>query len=209
MRRHYFYKAGTTPMWIHVPGTPITLPGEQTKYERLPGMTDWAPRGVVSRVGQGLAQDQSMDDIAEAEATRGLGGRAAAGAGTGLLAGAASARLAGGEAVAAPFKNILKRGINAESLRGLRKLPMKAGLLPLLGIGIGAATGVGSWAAGRDARRAQAKSVGKGLLSEQILQQHAIGQARQGEQTRQLTKLPIESASMPSPKATVLSSSGV
>ena len=169
MRRHYFYKAGTTPIWIHVPGTPITLPGESTKYERLPGMTDWAPRDVVSRVGQGLAQEQDMDDIAENEATRGLGGRAAGGAGGGLLAGAVGARLVGGEAVSAPFKNILKSGINSASLKGLRKLPMKAGLLPLIGLGVGTAAGVGSWAMGRDQRKAQAKSVGKGLLSEQIL----------------------------------------
>ena len=196
-------------MWIHVPGTPITLPGERTQYERLPGMTNWAPREAVSRVGEGLARSRSIEDIAESEASQDFGGSVMKGGGGGLLGGSVLARLSGGEAVTAPFKNMLERGVNMKTFKGLSKLPTRAKLLPLLGMGTGAAAGIGSWAMGRDARRDQARSVGKGLLSEQILQQHAIGNARRGEETRKLSRLPIESASMPSPKATVLSSSGV
>ena len=204
MKRHYFYKEGAAPMWIHVPGTPITLPGEQTKYERLPGMTEWAPREVVERMGKGLAGGKSVAELSDTEAQRGLGGGMTTGAAAGGAGGAALARLAGGQKATAPFRDILKRGLNKSSLKGLSKLPGSAKLLPLLGLGLGAAAGAGGWATGRDARQQEARSVGKGLLSEQILQQHSIGQARQG-----LKRIPIESASMPSPKATVLSSSGV
>lgn len=209
MRRYYFSKESSAPIWIHVPGTPVTLPGERTEYERLPGMTNWAPRGIVSRVGQGLAQEKGIEDIAENEASRGLGTSALKGSGGGVLGGSVLSRVVGGEAVSKPFKNILKKGLTRESLRGLSKLPTSAKVLPLLGLGVGAASGVGSWAMGQDSRREQARAVGKGLLSEQILQQHSLGQARQGLKARQLSKLPVESASEMSPKATVLSSSGV
>lgn len=203
MQRRYFSKEGAVPMWIHVPGTPVTLPGETTQYERLPGMTDWAPRDVVSRVGKGIAQDKNIQDIAEQEAQRGLLRTTATGAAGGLLGGAMLSRLVGGEAVAAPFKEILKRGISKDTLRGLGHLPRVAKILPLLGLGIGTAAGAGNWAQGRDARRSQAKAVGKGLLSEQILQQHQLNQARDSR------KLPLESATESATKATAISRAGV
>ena len=209
MGRHYFNKEGNVPMWVHIPGTPITLPGERTQYERLPGMTDWAPRDTVSRVGKGLAEKQDISEIAESEANQGLGASAIKGGAGGLLGGSMLARLVGGQAVSAPFKNVLKGGLNKSTMSGLSKIPMSAKALPLLGVGAGLASGIGGWASGRDERRNQAASVSKGLLSEQILQQHSLGQAQQGAQGKQLSKLPIESASMPSPKATVLSSAGV
>jgi len=203
MKRHYFNKEGAAPIWIHVPGTPITLPGETTKYERLPGMTDWAPRGVVSRVGRGLAENKDMTEIAEQEANKDLGASAARGGAGGLLGGAMLSRLIGGEKVTTPFKNILKRGLNKQTLQGLGKLPRAAKVLPLLGMGLGAATGMGSWAAGRDKRREQAAAVGKGLLSEQILQQHSLNKARESQ------RVPLETATEYPTKATAINGSGV
>lgn len=203
MRKRYFTKEGAIPMWVHIPGTPITLPGETTKYERLPGMTDWAPRGVVSRVGRGLAENRDIQDIAEQEANQGLLAKTVSGGTGGLLGGAMLSRLAGGEAVIAPFKDILKRGINKQTLQGLSKVPRMARVLPAVGLGIGAATGIGNWAMGRDDRKAQAKAVGRGLLSEQILQQHELNQARNSR------KVPLTTATESPTKATAISSSGV
>jgi len=204
MRRHYFIKEGASPVWIHVPGTPFTLPGERTQYSRLPGMTEWAPRDVVERMGKGLAGDQTVKNLAQAESQQGLPGHLGKGAIGGAVGGAMASRIFGGESVTAPFKNIFKKGITRESLKGLSKLPRSAKILPLLGLGLGAAGGIGSWASGRDAREQEAREVGKGLLSEQILQQHSIGQARRG-----LAKLPIETASENSTKAVTLGNTGV
>lgn len=215
MKRHYFYKQGASPVWIHVPGTPFTLPGERTQYDRLPGMTDWAPRDVIGRVGKGLKEDKPIQSLVEQERQQGLLGSAAKGGIGGLVGGSMAARLAGGEKSTAPLKQVLKKGLSSGTMKGLSKFPRSAKILPLLGLGLGAAGGVGSWASGQDERGQEARGVAKGLLSEQILQQHSIGQARGGlaqqQQQRQphLAKLPPESASEQSPKAAVLGNTGV
>jgi hypothetical protein len=158
---------------------------------------------VVSRVGRGLRENREVRDIAEQEANQGLGSNAARGGAGGLLGGAMIARIVGGEKSVAPFKKILAKGINKNTLRGLSRLPWAAKWLPLLGAGLGTAAGVGSWATGRDKRREQAAAVGKGLLSEQILQQHQINQARTAR------KMPLESATERATKATTVNSTGV
>ena len=211
MRRHYFIKEGASPIWIHVPGTPFTLPGERTQYSRLPGMTEWAPRDVVERMGRGLAEDKSVKSLVEQEKQQGLLSHLVRGSGGGLVGGAIGGRLMGGEAATNPFKQIFKKGLNLKTLKGLSKLPRSAKLLPLLGLGAGAAGGVGMWSQGQDARKREAQEVAKGLLSEQILQQHSIGQARRGLENRSqhLAKLPADSAFENSPKAVVLGNTGV
>jgi hypothetical protein len=170
-------------------------------------MTEWASNEVVEDVGRGLKANQSIEQIDEDAANRGLLGTAIKGGLGGTVGGAAIARLAGGEATVAPFKKMLSKGITKQTLKGLSKLPGSAKLLPLLGLGVGAAGGVGAWAMGRDDRRRQARQVSKGLLSEQVLQQHAIDKARKS--VGLLHRSPIETAHAPSPKAVVLGSSGV
>lgn len=209
MRRHYFVKEGA-PVWIHVPGTPFTLPGERPRYERLPGMVDWAPREAVERVGRGLKEDVPIEALAEQEAQRGLLTNILKGGGGGAIAGSMGARLVGGEKATAPIKQIYKKGLSRKALASLSKLPRLAKVLPLLGMGAGLAGGIGSWAAGREGRREEAQSISKGLLSEQILQEHALNQARQSLQQRPLLmRRPPESARVSAPKAVVLSTTGV
>ncbi len=208
MRKHYFVKEGS-PVWIHVPGTPFTLPGERQQYARLPGMTEWAPNEVVERMGKGLKDNVPAEELAQEESERGLLTSAAKGGVGGGIAGSIAARIAGGEASTAPFKKLFKKGLTKKTLEGLSKVPRSGKILPLLGLGAGVAGGVGDWAVGRDQRHQEAQEVAKGLLSEQILQQHAIGKARESTGTPILSRLPAETASMPSPKAVVLGSTGV
>jgi len=178
MRRHYFIKEGA-PVWIRIPGTPFTLAGTQTQSARLPGMTEWAPREVVERMGAGLKEDVPVEELANREANRGLLSSAGAGAAGGGILGALGGRLMGGAESVAPFKNILNKGLTRETFKGLSKIPRAAKLLPLLGVGAGLAGGVGAWATGRNERRREAQEVSKGLLSEQILQQQALTGARE------------------------------
>lgn len=208
MRRYYFVKEGA-PIWIHVPGTPFTLPGELPRYERLPGMIEWAPHDAVERVGLGLKEDVPIEQLAEEEAQRGLLSNVLRGSGGGLIGGTMSARLMGGERASAPIKQIYKKGLTRKTLRGLSKLPRAAKILPLLGTGAGLAGGIGAWAAGREGRKEEAQNISKGLLSEQILQEHALNQARQSLQQPLLNRRPAESAQVTAPKAVVLSTTGV
>ncbi len=210
MRRHYFVKEGA-PVWIHVPGTPFTLPGERPQYARLPGMTEWAPNEVVERIGRGIKEDVPVEELAERESKRGLLTHLGKGGVGGGIAGAMGARLLGGEAAFAPIKKMFQKGVSRKTMQGLSRLPGLSKALPLAGIGAGLAGGLGTWAAGQDNRRREAQDVSKGLLSEQILQQHAIGKARESADrgTPLLSRLPTETASMPSPKIVVDGNTGV
>jgi len=208
MGRYYFIKEGA-PVWIHVPGTPFTLPGERPRYTRLPGMSEWAPNEVVERVGKGLKQNVPIEELAESESGRGLLSSAGKGGIGGGIAGSMAARIVGGDAAVAPIKDIYRKGLSRKSLQGLRNLPRAAKILPLLGLGLGVTGGVGGWAMGQDKRRREAHEVAKGLLSEQVLQQHSIGKARSSLDTPLIRRQAPESASDPSPRAAVMSTTGV
>jgi hypothetical protein len=205
--RHYFIKEGEAPVWIRVPGTPFTMLGSPTKHERLPGMTEWAPRPVVERMSKGLQQKIDPETLVQREEEEGLPWDAAKGGIGGLTAGALAGRLAGGEATTAPLRELLAKGVSKETLKGLKNVPRAAKILPLAGAGAGALGGAAYWSAGKPARREQAEEVAKGLLSEKILQQHSINQARQSVSA--LKGLPVETARAESPVVVTPGNTGV
>ena len=194
------------PVWIRVPGTPFTLPGAPTRYERLPGMSEWAPRDVVERMGKGLSQDVPAEYLAERESQKGLPGSLIGGGIAGGTGGALVGRLAGGEAVTAPVKDLLSGGITKRTLRGLKDVPRVGKVAPLVGAGLGLLGGASLWSGTKGVRRQQAKEVARGLLSEQILQQSALQQASSNPVLRGLD---IESASAPSPLVVMPGYTGV
>lgn len=205
--RHYFVKHGA-PVWINIPGTPFTLPGFPARYERLPGMTEWAPRTTVESVGKKLQTDKPMEQIAEEEANVGLGTSVGTGAFAGTTGGLLAGRLSGGSKFTQPFKDILSKGLSKETLRGIKNIPRVAKVAPFIGLGAGLAGGLGHWASGREGRRQEASEVAKGLLSEQVLQQHSLNQARQSAQPSALQGLPISTATAPAPIVTTQSNTG-
>lgn len=207
MRKYYFVKHGT-PVWIRVPGTPLTLTGFPSRYDRLPGMTEWAPRDVIERVGQGLKDDTSVDELAARERNRGLLSDTAKGGVVGGGLGAFAGRLQAGKAATKPFREILNKGLSSETARGLKNVPRMAKILPLIGLGAGLAGGVGTWAAGRGERGHEAREVSKGLLTEDILQHHALGKARSSLNPA-LKNIPASSASVEAPSVAVLGNTGV
>ncbi len=207
MRLHYFIKEGESPVWIRVPGTPFTLLGSPTKYERLPGMTEWAPRPVVERVGKGLQQKIDPGVLAQQEGERGLPWTLGKGGIGGLTAGALAARLSGGEASVAPFKEMLSKGLSRETLKGLKNLPRAAKILPLAGAGAGLLGGAAYWQGGRGGRTQQAEEVAKGLLSEKILQTKDINAARRSVSA--LQGLPHETATAEPPVVVTPGNTGV
>lgn len=186
------------PLWVHVPGMPITLPGKATQTARLPGMVEWAPQPMVERVGRGLRKGFDAETLAEQEAQRGLPGRIAMGAGLGVGAGAIGGRFLGGEAAATPFKQLLEKGIGRQTLKGLSKLPTSMKLAPLFGLGAGAGIAAARWAQGRGDRQRQAKEVARGLLLENQLQYNDL-----------LRGIPAESASATAPIAVTPGNTGV
>jgi len=165
------------PVWVHIPGTPLTLPGRQTQFDRLPGMTDWAPQPVISRVAQGLQKNTPLEEIAKNEGEQGIGKAVGAGLLGGGVAGTLAGRLFSGEAGTAPLKDVLKKGITAASLRGLRNIPKGMLALPLLGAGGGTALGLALWQGNKANREQQAQDVARGLLTERILQRHQLREA--------------------------------
>jgi hypothetical protein len=205
--RHFFVKYGA-PVWIHVPGTPFTLAGFPERYERLPGMTEWAPRRTVENVGKQLQTAAPMEQIAADEANAGLGTSVGTGAIAGTTGGLLAGRLASGDNFAAPFKKLLSKGLSRDTLRGLKNIPRSSKIAPLIGLGAGAAAGLGHWASGREDRRQTANEVAKGLLSEQVLQQHSLNQARQSAQPSALQGLPVDTATAPAPIVTTQSNTG-
>lgn len=200
-------KGAQSPIWVRVPGSPFTFLGSAPKHERLPGMTEWAPREVIERVGKGLQRKEDPEELIRREEYRGLPESMTAGGVGGLTAGSLAGRLAGGEAATAPFKELLAKGLSKDTLSGLKRVPRISKALPLIGAGAGLLGGAGYWQAGREKRREEADEVAKGLLSEKILQRHAIERARQS--VRPLQGLPVETASMPSPVVVTPGNTGV
>lgn len=190
-------------VWTRVPGTPFTLPGSPTIRERLPGMTEWAPRDMISRMAQGLEQGElSPEQLAEAEAQRGQPGTMGFGAAAGLTGGGVLGRLAGGEAAIQPLKEIYRKGVSGQTLRGLGKLPAAMKILPLLGLGAGAVLGKRHWEQKQPEQRQKALGVSKGLLAERILQSNALREAINTTSPYTgglLSGLPITSAHTPTP----------
>jgi len=185
------------PFWVHVPGLPFTLPGTITQKERLPGMNEWLPRPLIERVAKGMRQGASPEELAELEAKSGLLSNVGVGGGIGAASGALGARLLGGEAASAPFKNILKRGLTGQTLKGLGKLPLSAKILPALGLTGGAGLAALRWMQREGERKRQAQAVAEGLLTESRLRSNA------------LQKLPVESASVQAPTAVTTGNTGV
>ena len=130
-------KRGQSPVWVRVPWSPFTFLGSAPRHERLPGMTEWAPREVVERVGKGLQQKVDPDILTAREEHRGLLKSMTAGGIGGFTGGALAGRLAKGEAASAPLKAILAKGINRQTLAGLKKIPRLSKMLPLIGAGAG------------------------------------------------------------------------
>lgn len=190
-------------VWTRVPGTPFTLPGSPTIRERLPGMTEWAPRDMISRMAKGLERGElSPAELAELEAKRDELGQTGFGAGIGLTGGSILGRLIGGEAATQPFLDIYKQGITGQTLKGLSKMPAAMKILPLLGLGAGAYLGRQHWAKGKEGRRRQALGISKGLLAERILQSNALREALNTTTPYTgglLSGLPITSAYTPTP----------
>ncbi len=194
------------PVWTRVPGTPFTLPGSGTYTERLPGMEGWVPRDVVERVSRALAEGEDIRSLASRESREGAGAATSLGAGVGGVAGLLGARLAEGEKGFAPFKDILKRGITRDTLKGLRKIPLSMKLAPAAGAALGGLGMLGSWAAGGPKRGEDAEQVARGLLAEKLLQRRALEEAVKSPRPYVgsiLRGLPVTSASSPPPYVTM------
>lgn len=204
--REYLTKLGEgSPVWVRIPGTPFTMIGSSTRYERLPGMIEWAPTDVITRVGKGLAKDYPPNFLAEQEGERGLLKNLVGGGVAGTTAGLLGGRLLGGEASLSPVFNLWKKGLSGQTLRNLKNVPLPMKLAPLLGAGLGLAAGKRVWESGKKERENQAKEVSKGLLAEQVLQTDAINRAWRALHQ----KNPAETASSPMPLVASLGTMGV
>lgn len=201
MHRQYFTKTGA-PVWVHVPGTPFTLPGSPRYRERLPGMTKWVDRDLVERVSKGLSQGSDVDSIAAKESISGLPGAVSGPAVGGGVLGLLAGRLAGGSESVAPLKAILEKGIGRGTLAGLKNLPRYMYAAPLLGAALGGGYGLSKWVADKPARSDAAKQTARGLLAEQVLQRNALREAVKTDQPYTaplLRSIPLTSASATAP----------
>ena len=178
MKKYYFTKYGT-PVWIRVPGTPFGTAAFPETANRLPGMTEWAPNDVISRVGRSVRADVPLDEIEQQEMNSTLGSNLAKGGLIGGVGGGLAARVFGGEAVTKPFTEIGTHGLNKETFRGLKNIPRVGKIVPAAGLGAGLLGALYNWHKTKPNRKAQTQDVVKGLLTEQILQQHALNQASQ------------------------------
>lgn len=176
------FEKSAVAVWTHVPGTPFTLPGSPEIKERLPGMVDWAPREMITRIARGLRAGKGPEDLAKAEGMKGLPLTAGGGALAGGTLGAMAGRLIGGQATTQPFKNLWSQGLSRGSLKQLSKIPMSAKMAPLLGLGIGAGVGALKWLKDAPGKRQQAFDVSRGLLAEKVLQEKALGEAKASDQ---------------------------
>ncbi|RKY28740.1 MAG: hypothetical protein DRP83_00130 [Planctomycetota bacterium] len=210
MRNGLLKYAGS--VWFRPPGVPFTFAGSPDYQERLTGMTKWAPRGMVENVAEGLQEGRTVEELAQEERSKGLLKSLGVGALAGGTAGGVAGRVVGGEAVAAPFKELLSKGVSRNTLKGLWKIPGSAKLLPLLGIGGGLLAGGALWGAGRGRRESQARQVSRGLLAERVLQRNALKEALKTEQPYNqplLRGVPLTSASADTPYAVNLPYSGM
>jgi hypothetical protein len=179
------------PVWAHIPGTPFTLPGRQTQYERLPGMTDWAPRPMVTRVAKGLSDKKPLADIVREEGLEGRGRALATGGIGGGIGGGLLGRLLSGGAGTAPLREIASKGLSRETIQGLSRIPKAMWAAPLLGSLLGAGLTHHAWAGKKGGREQQARDVSRGLLAERLIQNNQLRQAIQGQlQGLQASSLP-------------------
>jgi len=185
-------------VYAKVPGLPISVPGRVTQYERLPGMTDWASRDVISRLGEGVRQGENQSTLIEAEKNRGLGESIGLGAAVGGFGGGVLGRFMSGEAATAPIRNLLRRGASIRGLRGLAKIPGPAKALALGGAGLGALSGGIEWGTHGQDREDIARSVLRGLRREKLLQSNAT-QQNQVLKRQLLTENPMPSATAEQP----------
>lgn len=186
-------KNANIPLWLKVPGATVPITGPPAPYERLPGMTEWAPREMVEDVAKGIRGGQDVEDIAKEQSNKGLLGDAAISGLTGTFGGVLGGRLLGGETAWDPFKGMFSKGLaggGLSSLKGLR-WPMIA--LPLAGAGLGVGLAAKNWAEQAPHRQRQTYDVARGLLAERVLQRDALGQAMDREATT-LKGLPHQSA---------------
>jgi hypothetical protein len=166
---------------VQVPGLPLTIPGSFTQYERLPGMSEWAPHEVITRMGKGMHRGEDLDALIEKEKEKGLGKSLAMGAAGGGLGGGLLGRLVSGEAATAPIKKLLREGTGTSlrGLRGLSRIPGAAKALALGGVGLGTLAGSIGWGMGSENRADTARAVAQGLRREQIMQMNANLQNRE------------------------------
>jgi hypothetical protein len=192
-------KNANIPLWLRVPGATIPITGQPTPEERLPGMTEWAPREMVEDVAQGVRRGRDVEDIAQEQSRKGLLGPAAVAGLTGTVGGVLGARVLGGEEAWAPFKGMLNKGlINSGGAAELRNLRWPMIALPLAGAGLGVGLAAKNWADEAPHRQRQTYDVARGLLSERILQRDSLGQAI-GRETSSLRGIPHQSANATSP----------
>lgn len=201
------------PVWTRIPGTPFTLPGRPAYRERLPGMTEWASRDMVERMGKGLEQGQTVEDLVQSEGSRGLLRHVGIGALGGGVLGGAAGRLVGGEAASRPLKNVLKSGISRKALSSLKNVPAVAKWAPLAGAGAGLLAGAGLWKGRESERERKAQEVARGLTAERILQHNALKHALMGsaqpESQPLLRGIPLTSANTQVPYAITMSDTGL
>lgn len=162
-------------IWTKVPGLPFTVPGTITQYERMPGMSEWVPRDVITRMGEGMRRGEDLDALVEKEKGEGLGKSLGTGALAGGVGGGLLGRLVSGEAATAPIKEIFQQGAGTSlrGLRGLSRIPGAAKALALGGAGLGALTGGIGWGMGSGERADTAREAARGLRREQIMQANA------------------------------------
>lgn len=162
-------------IWTKVPGLPFTIPGNISQDDRLPGMSEWAPREVITRMGKGMRRGEDLDALIEREKGEGLGASLGIGAAAGGLGGGLLGRLVSGEAATAPIRKIFQKGTGASlrGLQGLSRIPGAAKALTLGGAGLGALAGGIGWGMGTDERADTAHEVARGLRRERTLQSNA------------------------------------
>lgn len=187
-------KNANIPLWLKVPGAAVPITGAPPPFERLPGMTEWAPREMVEDVAKGLRGGQDVEEIAKEQSGKGLLGNAAMAGLTGTFGGVLGGRLVGGEKAWEPFKGVLSEGVSRRTLAGLKNLPLPMKLLPLAGAGLGIGMTTKNWAEQAPHRQKQTYDVARGLLAERVLQRDSLGQAM-GRELQTLQGLPHQSAS--------------
>jgi hypothetical protein len=186
-------KNAAIPLWLRVPGATVPITGAPPPYERLPGMTEWAPREMVEDVAKGLRGGQDVEGIAQQQSRKGLLGNAAMAGLTGGFGGVLGGRLVGGEQAWEPFKGVLAKGLNREGLSSLKGLRWPMAVLPLAGAGLGVGLAAKNWAEQAPHRQKQTYDVARGLLAERVLQRDSLRQAM-GRELQSLRGIPHQSA---------------
>jgi len=194
-------KNANIPLWLKVPGATVPITGPPPAYERLPGMTEWAPREMVEDVAKGIRGGEDVEDIAQEQSNKGLLGNAAMAGLTGTFGGVLGGRLVGGESAWDPFRGLLSKGINREGLSSLKGLKWPMLALPLAGAGLGVGLAAKDWSEKAPQRQQQTYDVARGLLAERVLQRDSLRQAM-GRDASALKGLPFQSASALPPLVT-------